>query len=133
MKINKKILIYSIILLLMIITVFIVASNFKREVGLSKEQIINIYKENKNSFIKIMEDEEQDSSNEVNEKNQYNKLIKQAKIIRIDSNSDEGEIWFIMQEEKQEKELRTLKQTFNLKSTQVWEYANVLKQIGFIT
>jgi hypothetical protein len=117
----------------MIITVFIVASNFKREVGLSKEQIINIYKENKNSFIKIMEDEEQDSSNEVNEKNQYNKLIKQAKIIRIDSNSDEGEIWFIMQEEKQEKELRTLKQTFNLKSTQVWEYANVLKQIGFIT
>lgn len=39
----------------------------------------------------------------MNEKVQYNELEKKTNIIRVDLNRGESEIWFIMQENEQEK------------------------------
>ncbi|AEY66720.1 hypothetical protein [Clostridium sp. BNL1100] len=103
MRINKKIIKYSIILLLITIVGIILVINFKNQEVLSNEKIINIYKENKKSFIKVKEDIEQNTSEKLNKEVQYNELAKQTNIIRVDFNRGEGEIWFIMQEDEQEK------------------------------
>lgn len=102
MKNKKNIL----IILIILITPIIAAVFMNNSNDISKQQAEKIYSKNKDLLISIIEYEQKHLyENNEQKKKYYGSLEKQlnkAKIVRVDSNRGDEDIWFVMQENNKE-------------------------------